>query len=252
MSSAEKIATSEKLHERARAFVTAFETGKEIPEPFDLLACDIARFQTENIEGFARLVRARNLDPKAWTRAEEIPAVPTDAFKHARVSAFSESETPVIFRTSGTTVGARGAHPFRTLATYDAGALAFGKWGLLKSYGEISKVVVLGPSPAEVPDSSLTHMIDLFSRNLATTCDPATTYFMEDGVLDLARLDEVVARALVDNSGPLLVLGTSFAMVHFLDAVGDAQFRLPVGSRVMQTGGFKGKSREVDAATLLA
>ena len=247
----EKIEASDRLHERARAFVVAFETGQKMPEPFDQLACDIARFQVENVEGFARLVRARNLDPKTWTRASEIPAVPTDAFKHARVSAFSESETPITFRTSGTTIGARGAHPFRTTATYDAGALAFGRWGLIKSYDEISKIVVLGPSPTELPDSSLTHMTDLFARTLATSYDPATTYFMEDGVLDLARLDEVVARALVTNSGPLLVLGASFAMVHFLDAIGDAQFRLPAGSRVMQTGGFKGKSREVDAIALL-
>jgi hypothetical protein len=247
---AEKISTSDALHSRARAFVAAFEAGEKMPESFDALACDIARFQAENTEGFARLVKARKLDPRTWTRAAEIPAVPTDAFKHARVSAFSETQTPITFRTSGTTVGARGAHPFRTTATYDAGALAFGRWGLVKSYDELFKVVVLGPSPAELPDSSLTHMIDLFARTLAKTHDAATTYFMQDGVIDLPLLDEVVARAIVSNSGPFLMLGTSFAMVHFLDALGDATFRLPPGSRVMQTGGFKGKSREIDAPKL--
>ncbi len=230
-----------------------------MPESFDALACDIARFQADNVAGFARLVKARNLNPQTWTRAEEIPAVPTDAFKHARVSAFSENETPITFRTSGTTIGARGSHPFRTTATYDAGALAFGRACLTKTKHfadgdhearEISKVVVMGPSPLELPDSSLTHMIDSFARALAEDFDPATTYFMEDGVIDLARLDEVVARALVSHAKPFLLLGTSFALVHFLDAIGDATFRLPAGSRVMQTGGFKGKSREVDAAKL--
>ncbi len=230
-----------------------------MPESFDALSCDIARFQAENVEGFARLVRARGLDPRKWTRAEEIPAVPTDAFKHARVSAFSETQTPITFRTSGTTIGARGVHPFRTLATYDAGAVAFGRAHLTKSKTspvgdhearEISKVVVLGPSPRELPDSSLTHMMDLFAHSLAEKFDAGTTYFMEDGVIDLARLDEVVARAIVSGAGPFLLLGTSFAMVHFLDAIGAATFRLPAGSRVMQTGGFKGKSREVDGPTL--
>jgi Acyl-protein synthetase, LuxE len=246
----DKISASDALHTRARAFVAAFEAGEKMPESFDALACDIARFQAENTGGFARLVKARKLDPRTWTHAEEIPAVPTDAFKHARVSAFSETETPVTFRTSGTTIGARGSHPFRTTATYDAGALAFGRWGLVKSHDELFKVVVLGPSPAELPDSSLTHMIDLFARTLAKTHDAATTYFMEDGVIELPLLYEVVARAIVSNSGPFLMLGTSFAMVHFLDAIGDATFRLPPGSRVMQTGGFKGKSREIDAPKL--
>ena len=48
----------------------------------------------------------------------------------------------------------------------------------------------------------------------------------------------------------MLVLGTSFAYVHLLDALGEDTFRLPPRSRVMQTGGFKGKSREVPAAEL--
>jgi hypothetical protein len=46
------------------------------------------------------------------------------------------------------------------------------------------------------------------------------------------------------------LLATSFALVHFLDALGDDPFRLPSGSRIMQTGGFKGKSREVSAPSL--
>jgi hypothetical protein len=43
-----------------------------------------------------------------------------------------------------------------------------------------------------------------------------------------------------------LLLATSFALVHLLDALSGASFRLPRGSAVMHTGGFKGRSREVD------
>ena len=250
MSEADKIERSEALHARARAFVDAFEKNASSPEPFDALACEIARFQADFVPGFARLVKARGLDPRSWTRADEIPAVPTDAFKHARVSAFAENETPTTFRTSGTTIGARGSHPFRTVATYDRGALAFGRKALATGIEKFSRVVVLGPSPRELPDSSLTHMIDLFAHNLAPSFDESATYFISDGVIDLTTLDEIAARALVASEDPFLVLGTSFAMVHFLDALDDAQFRLPPKSRVMQTGGFKGKSRAVDAAKL--
>jgi hypothetical protein len=57
------------------------------------------------------------------------------------------------------------------------------------------------------------------------------------------------ARAAGD---PALVLGTSFAFVHLLDATprGARSLALPPGSRVMQTGGFKGRSREVEAGEL--
>jgi hypothetical protein len=108
-------------------------------------------------------------------------------------------------------------------------------------------VLMLAPSPEELPDSSLTHMMQLFA--VAFGGGHPAEYFIRDGVLEIAALDTRAAEALVANRSVLL-LGTSFAFVHLLDAVGDAGFRLPAGSRVMQTGGFKGKSREVDAATL--
>ena len=106
-------------------------------------------------------------------------------------------------------------------------------------------MLVLGPSPEALPDSSLTHMIDLFVRSLGKPASRAETYVVDaDGVIDLDALDSRVARALVADE-PVLVLGTSFAYVHFLDALGDDTFALPARSRVMQTGGYKGKSREV-------
>jgi hypothetical protein len=46
------------------------------------------------------------------------------------------------------------------------------------------------------------------------------------------------------------VLATSFALVHLLDAVQGDVLALPAGSRVMQTGRYKGRSREVPAAEL--
>ena len=45
---------------------------------------------------------------------------------------------------------------------------------------------------------------------------------------------------------------TSFALVHLLDALGDRRSPLPAGSTIMQTGGFKGRSREVSADALRA
>jgi hypothetical protein len=241
---------SDELHRRARAFVAAFEAKRATPEPFDALACSIARYQATHVEGFARLCKARGVDPAALERASDIPAVPTDAFKLARVAAFPESETRIVFRTSGTTIGARGSHAMRGTDTYDAGALAFGRSSLARDLTKRVPVLVVGPSPDVLPDSSLTHMLDLFARSLGTPATRAETYLVDaDGVIDLATFDARVARALFADE-PVLVLGTSFAYVHLLDALGDETFRLPRGSRVMQTGGYKGKSREVPAETL--
>ncbi len=228
---------SDGLHARARAFVDAFERDAAMPETFEALARDLADFQGRWVEGYARLRAARG---------EAAPAVPTDAFKAARVSAFDEPSTPIVFRTSGTTVGARGAHWFRTCDTYDAGALAFGRRAL--DVHARMPVLVMGPSPAEQPDSSLVHMIDAFVREFGTGDE--TAYFIEDGVIDLGALDERIARLMVTGVSDLLVLGTSLAYVQWLDALAESKFRLPDGARVMQTGGFKGKTIDIDAQKL--
>jgi hypothetical protein len=245
------------LHDRARALVSAFERGElgvGRAAAFDALACDLARYQAEHTPGFARLCAARSVDPTRLELADAIPPVPAEAFKLTRVATFGEEETVQVFRTSGTTHrdgGGRGVHAFRDLASYDAGAVAFGRRWLARDLDRPVPVVVLGPSPAAAPDSSLGHMCASF---VAAFGEPATatgTWLVDGEVLDIGAFDERVAYALAKDQ-PVLVLATSFALVHFLDAVGDATFALPRGSRVMQTGGFKGKSREVPAERLRA
>jgi hypothetical protein len=246
---------SDALHERARALVRAFEAGAPMPEPFDRLACDLARFQAEHVEGYARLCRARGVDAAALERAEQIPAVPADAFKVTRVAAFPEEEARVRFRTSGTTgatgdIGdARGVHAMRDAITYELAALAFGRRMLMRALPPRVPVVVLGPPPSSAGDSSLTHMLALFAKELGTPASDEETFLLRDGVFDLATFDDRAAHALVGGT-PMLVLATSFALVHLLDALDDEPFRLSPGTRVMQTGGFKGRSREVDAPVL--
>jgi hypothetical protein len=245
-------ADSSALHARARGFVDAFELGTSpSDDSFEALACDLARFQAEHTVGYARLCRARGVDPLSLTRADAIPAVPTDAFKLTRVATFDASEAAVTFRTSGTTVGARGTHAMREVATYDAAAIAFGRRWLVRDMDRPIPVVVLHPSPESAPDSSLGHMCAAFVREFGEAAPSASTFLVDGEILDVSTLDERIAIALTKDQ-PMLVLATSFALVHLLDAVGDATFVLPPGSRVMQTGGFKGKSREVPAAQLRA
>jgi hypothetical protein len=255
---------SESLHARARAMVDAFEHGRGSPEPFDALAVDLARYQAAAVPGYARLCAARGVDPQKLTRAADAPAVPAEVFKLAPVFAFAAADATSTFRTSGTTIGARGAHSMRHTATYDAAALAFGRAMLARDLIGRVPVLVLGPSPEAAPDSSLTHMNALFVRHFGTDAPASETYFLEGDALRTGALRARIA-GLRDSSGaatPAIVLATSFALVHWLDAL-DAErdvlpdvladvLPLPPGSRVMQTGGFKGRSREVSAAELRA
>lgn len=244
-------AESDALHARVRALVVAFQEGREGPEPFDALAVDIARFQAERVPGIARLHRAAGSDPLALRSAHEVPSVPTDAFKHVRIATFPAWPGETVFRTSGTTLTVRGTHVFRTTSTYDAAALAFGAHALFAGLSEPPAAVVLAPPFTEARDSSLGHMMQHFVEELTSTPPGARTHFVEG---DTIAHDALEARldALVAEGRPVVVLGTSFAFVHWLDARTRSATPLPPGSRVMQTGGTKGKSREVSPGELRA
>lgn len=241
---------SSTLHARARTFVDAFGRGEPGPD-FDAFARELAVYQAEHAPGYGRLCRARGVDPRSLTRAEDIPAVPTDAFKLTRVATFDEAHSAVTFRTSGTTIGARGTHAMRDPSTYESAAVAFGRKWLARDLDRPIPVVVLGPSPSAAPDSSLGHMCASFVSELGEPAPEEETWLVDGDILDIDAFDSRVAYALAKDQ-PMLVLATSFALVHLLDAVGDATFALPSGSRVMQTGGFKGKSREVAPEQLRA
>jgi hypothetical protein len=211
------------------------------PERFDNLALDIARFQFAHVPAFARLCRARGVDLDKLDSAHAIPALPTDVFRLARIAAHSPAQDRRIFRTSGTSQGqeARGEHPLRITSTYEHGAL---RWAerMLWPDGRRFAIAVLAPSASEVPDSSLSFMIDLFVQAVAER----SAYVVHEGVLDLDDLQNFIQDAEFLGL-PVLVLGTSFAFVHLIDRGGGRYMRLPPQSRLMQTGGFKGRSREV-------
>ena len=160
---------SDRLHARVQAVVAAYARHERSPETFDAIAADLARFQARRVPGYGRLCAARGVVPEAIARAEDAPAVPTDAFKLATVFAFPLTEAAATFRTSGTTLGAHGVHAMRTAATYDACALAFARSMLAAGMTRPTRVLVLGPSPREAPDSSLTHMCALLARRLTST-----------------------------------------------------------------------------------
>lgn len=241
---------SDHLHSRVRAVVSAYESRLAMPESFDAIACDIARYQASNIPGYATLCKRRGIDPDRIHRASEAPAVPTDLFKLTRVAAFESNAAVATFRTSGTTEGAdsRGAHSFRTLETYNANALAFGKRSLLGDAAEKYPFLIFGPPPNESSDSSLMHMVNLFAEHWGSE----RTYLIENGNLNLTKLSEKIAAFEIHDVRSVFVLGTSFAFVHLLDALDGATMPLPKGSRVMHTGGFKGKSRTVPPEELLS
>ncbi len=237
-------ARSDALHRAVRGFAAGDRSRS-----FTDLALDIAAFQAEFSPGFARLLARQ---PGPLSVLEQIPGVPCDAFRMARVAVHPESEDRARFYTSGTTSGARGVHVMRTLDTYRALALRFGRSALLASPGP-HHVVALAPPLDEEASSSLGQMMAMFMVDFEERGESevrtAERWLIKDASVDVVGLERAAARAR-QREESLLVLATSFALVALLDALGGRALSLPASTVVMQTGGFKGKSREVEATEL--
>ena len=238
--------------------VIAAGTGAALPDDaFDRLARAVFAHQFACNRPYRLFCERRGATPETVGHWTEIPAVPTDAFKAAALVCGDPAEvegaaqahdghrSAAIFRTSGTTLGAeqRGTHYVPDLALYDA-ALRAGFTAHLLPDGARMRMISLVPRPAQVPDSSLSHMAGAVAQDFGTA--ESGFYVSPGGGIDGAALEGALRDAEAAGE-PVCLLGTAFALVHWLDALREAgtRFRLPGGSRLMDTGGFKGRSREV-------
>jgi len=216
---------------------------------FERLALDLFAFQFTRCLPYQRFCVGRSLTPDSVRHWWEIPAVPTGAFKEVALRCFPEEATIRTFRTSGTSHERRGELHLDSLALYEASLLSAFERGVLPDLapGERMRLRVLAPSPEEAPDSSLSTM---FGCVLDIRGDAASGFDVHGGELDVGALTGHLRES--ERSGvPMALCGTAFAFVHLLDAlVAAPPLRLPAGSRVMETGGFKGRSRELSRGEL--
>lgn len=232
---------SDALHARVCAFMDASLRG-EPSEPFDALACDLARHQADGIPEIARAFRSSGVQPATLADSRAIPAAPTDVFRLRRLATHAAAHDARVFETSGTTDALRGRHALRRLDTYAHGALAWAERMLWPDAPRL-RVLLLASDEVAAPGSSLSFMLARFVERHALG-----GWFWDGKRLDVDGFALAVDAAAADGA-PVLVAGTSFAFVHLCDGA-TRRLALPPGSRAMQTGGFKGRSREVDADAL--
>ena len=227
------------LEARIRALIASSAQGKVDEASRDALLLDLAQYQAEVCEPYGRFFRQRTRG-QAVSSIAEVPALPTDAFRFARISSRPASDDVRVFESSGTTQSERSKHPFADLTLYDLAAHTAARHALFPDR-ERMQLVILAPSEQELPSSSLSYMLARFVEWFGTA-DSQIVWPVQG-----PRVDELAAslRNAQERGEAVALLGTSFAFVHALDALGDTRFALPEGSRIMQTGGFKGKAREV-------
>jgi hypothetical protein len=224
--------------------------GQPLDEPldddaFNRIALRIFQFQYARNRPYAAFCERRDRTPESVAHWTYIPAVPTAAFKEVALVAGDPAEAEAVFRTSGTTQGLekRGSHHILDLALYHF-ALIPNFAGCVLPDGAEMPMLSLVPSSTEMPDSSLAHMVGVVLERLGSR--ESGYYATASHGIDDARLATAL-RTAVDGGTPVCLVGTSFAFVHCLDRMRERGERhaLPPGSRIMDTGGYKGRSREL-------
>ncbi|NIP60440.1 MAG: long-chain fatty acid--CoA ligase [Gemmatimonadetes bacterium] len=234
--------------ELAGDLIELFGRGVDAPLPddeFDAWARRVFGFQFRSNPVYRRFCVGRGVEPDRLESWMEIPAVPTRAFKRLPLVSGDPDRVEAVFRTSGTSLGPgkRGEHRVRSLALYRASLLPSFRAHLLPDDARLPALSLV-PSPEAVPDSSLSRMIGVVFDELA---DGGEWVLDPEGGIREDALRGALAEAEAEGR-PLLILSTAFALVHWIDAMDREgwRFRLPEGSRIMETGGFKGRSRTLE------
>ncbi len=218
--------------------------GAELDDrAFDHLALRIFAYQYRYNKPYAQYCDSLGVSahamPDGW---EAIPPVPAAAFKDADIATFDPARAALTFETSGTTQGRGGKHYMETPALYDAALLAGYDRFVLPDQLRLRYFNVV-PNPALRPQSSLGYMMANIGAHRGD--GEAGWYLQGDSILTHAFVEHL--HAAVEQRVSVCIAGTAFGLLALLDAFAaeDIRFSLPAGSRIMETGGFKGRTRSV-------
>ena len=197
---------------------------------FNALALDIFLYQSRYNPLYRQFLNLLGTSPKGIKNIEDIPFLPIQFFKSRDIQtgAWKPSLT---FTSSGTTASTTSRHLLRDPEFYKKNA----RRGFAHFYGPAGNYCVLAllPSYLERTGSSLVFMAEDFIRQSRY---PQSGYF-------LYNTEELVG-ILADckkNAIPTLLLGVSFALWDLAE-----QYSLDLsGITVMETGGMKGRRREL-------
>lgn len=190
----------------------------------------VFRFQYQNNPVYREFCDLIKKNPANVKTVNEIPFLPIQFFK-SRVVISSQNPVQQIFTSSGTTGSETSKHFVTDIALYEQSF----RLGFSQFYGNIENYVVLAllPSYLEREGSSLVYMVDDLIKS---SNHPESGFYLHD----YDKLSEKLVQ--LDNDGEnILLIGVTYA---FLDLIEKQKFRLK-NTIVMETGGMKGKRKEI-------
>jgi len=206
-------------------------------DEFEEIAMQLFYEQAEHNAMYKAYLKALNRKIEAIQGIKEIPFLPIDFFKTHKVQTHLwEAETT--FTSSGTTGATTSRHYVASLAWYETiFREAFESfYGAIQDYA----VVALLPAYLERKGSSLVYMAQ---KMMEESTHPLSDFYL----YDQEKLVETL-QTLEKEEQPTILLGVSFALLDLAE-----KYTLDLKHTiVMETGGMKGRRREMVRAELHA
>ncbi len=218
--------------------------GPSTEEDFNLMAMQIFAYQFENNQPYHQFCLQKATTPRTVQSWQEIPAVPINGYKNLTLSCQPPEKIGRVFMTSGTTKGnvkGKCYHPF--LSVYDLSMIINFKSRFMQEREKI-RMGVLFPTEEQMPNSSLAHYLALALKEFGME---GSSYFLVKEGLNFEKIFSELTKSETTGE-PYALLGASYSFVHLMDEMQkkERSFRLPEGSKILDTGGFKSQSRKMD------
>ena len=197
---------------------------------FEDLALQVFNYQAANNPVYSEYIQKLHIKPASINSIERIPFLPISFFKSHEVK--SGVWIPqAAFESSGTTGLATSRHYVRDVGLYDDISTAIFE----QFYGKADQyhILALLPSYLERNNSSLVRMVDNLIKN---SDSPYSGFYLNDFEQLLSTINHCKSAGR-----QILLLGVSFALLDFIEW---SQVDLS-GHIVMETGGMKGRRREL-------
>ncbi|SHJ31915.1 acyl transferase [Aquimarina spongiae] len=198
---------------------------------FEETALKIFHHQYINNLVYQRFCNLLGITRSSVTSIDRIPYLPIEFFKKEKV--VSTTKIPQkVFTSSGTTGSVTSKHYVSDLSIYED---SFRK-GFQHFYGDITEYVVLAllPSYLEREGSSLVYMAE---KLIEDSQHPESGFYL----YETKKLIDTL-QTLLTSDKKILLLGVSFAL---LDLIEQHKIRLTDQVVVMETGGMKGRRKEL-------
>jgi Acyl-protein synthetase, LuxE len=200
-------------------------------------ALDVFQFQYAQNPLYRDFADSLGIRPGSVGRIEDIPFLPVGFFKTHEVRA-GDWLPEIVFRSSGTTGMVTSKHLVRDLELYRRSFLT----GFEHFYGPAGDWCIIGLLPAylERSDSSLVYMVN---ELIASGGHPDSGFYLDEygALYDLLQRLEAAGQKT-------LLIGVTFALLDFAE-----RYSLTLEHTVVvETGGMKGRRREITREELQA